>query len=150
MGLCDKDIGTKMKGFPPSNFGTIWASQRLMSVIEYKHWVNKNLQVYPMFKIFKRKKRCTLCSGMHIEGMGFSHGSAVKNLPANAGDTGDMGSIPGSGRSPGGGNGNLLQYLCLKTPMNRGVWQATVCGVTTSQIWLSNWGQIGVIIVTAF
>ena len=38
----------------------------------------------------------------------------VKNLPANAGDTGDMGLIPGSGRSPGGGNGNLLQYSCLE------------------------------------
>ena len=58
----------------------------------------------------------------------------VKNPAANAGDTGDMGSIPGSGRSPGGGNGTLLQYLCLKTPMNRGVWQATVHGVTKTQI----------------
>ena len=139
MGLCDKDIGTKMKGFPPSNFGTIWASQRLMSVIEYKHWVNKNLQVYPMFKIFKRKKRCTLCSGMHIEGMGFSHGSAVKNLPANAGDTGDMGSILGSGKSPGIRNGNSLQYSCLENFMDRRGWWATVHGVTKSWTGLSNW-----------
>ena len=66
--------------------------------------------------------------------MGFPGGSALKNLPANAEDAGDMGSIPGSGRSPGGGNGTLLQYLCLKTPMNRGVWQATVHGVTKTQI----------------
>ena len=44
----------------------------------------------------------------------------VKNLPANSGDIGDAGSIPGSGRSPGGGNGNPLQYSCLKNPMNRG------------------------------
>ena len=43
-------------------------------------------------------------------------GSVVKNLPANAGDAGDMGSVPGLERSPGGGNGNLLQYSCLKTP----------------------------------
>ena len=49
----------------------------------------------------------------------FPGGSGVKNLPANAGDTRDMGSIPGSGRSPGGGNGNLLQYSCLKNPMDR-------------------------------
>ena len=41
----------------------------------------------------------------------------VKNPPANAGDAGDSGSIPGSGRSPGGGNGNLLQYSCLENPM---------------------------------
>ena len=41
----------------------------------------------------------------------------VKNLPGNAGDTGDMGLIPGSGRSPGGGNGNPLQYSCLQNPM---------------------------------
>ena len=48
-------------------------------------------------------------------------GSAVNNLPANAGDTGDAGSIPGSGRSPGVGNGNLLQYSCLENSTERGV-----------------------------
>ena len=51
---------------------------------------------------------------------GFVCGSMVKNLPANAGDTGDRGSVPGSGRSPGVGNGNSLQYSCLKNPMDRG------------------------------
>ena len=50
----------------------------------------------------------------------------VKNLPANAGDRRDMGSIPGSGRSPGGRHGNLLQYFCLENPMDRGAWRATV------------------------
>ena len=54
----------------------------------------------------------------------------VKNLPANAGDEGDMGPIPGSGRSSGEGNGNPLQYSCLINPMDRGAWQPTVCGVT--------------------
>ena len=49
----------------------------------------------------------------------FPHGSVVKNLPAKAGDTGDVGLIPGLGRSPGGGNGNPLQYSCLKNPMDR-------------------------------
>ena len=49
----------------------------------------------------------------------------VKNPPANAGDTRDAGSIPESGRSPGGGNGNLFQYSCLENPMNRGAWWAT-------------------------
>ena len=52
--------------------------------------------------------------------LGFPGGSAVKNLPANAGDTRDMGSIPGWGRFPGGGNGNLLQCSCLKNYMDRG------------------------------
>ena len=52
----------------------------------------------------------------------------IKNPPANAGDTRDVGSIPESGRSPGGGNGNLLQYSCLENPMDRGVWWATVHG----------------------
>ena len=51
----------------------------------------------------------------------------VKNLLANAGD---VGSIPGSGRSPGGGNGNPLQDSCLGNPMDRGAWQATAHGVT--------------------
>ena len=45
---------------------------------------------------------------------GFPGGSVVKNLPANAGASGDVGSIPGSGRFPGGGNGNPLQYSCLE------------------------------------
>ena len=59
---------------------------------------------------------------------GFPDGSVVKNLLANAGDTGDVGSVLGSGRSPGKGNGNLLQYSCLENPMDRGAWQATVMG----------------------
>ena len=50
----------------------------------------------------------------------------VKTPPANAGDVGDMGLIPGLGRSPAGGNGNPLQYSCLKYPMDRGAWQTTV------------------------
>ena len=56
----------------------------------------------------------------------------VKKLPANAGDTRDMSSIPGSGRSPGGGHGNPLQYPCLENPMDRGAWRATVHRVTKS------------------
>ena len=66
--------------------------------------------------------------------MGFPRGSMVKSLPANAGDTG---LIPRSGRSPGGGNGNLLQYSCLKNPMDRGAWRATVHRFTKSQTGLS-------------
>ena len=53
----------------------------------------------------------------------------VKNLPANAGDVRDEGSISGSERSPGAGYGNPLQYSCLENPMDRGAWWATVHGV---------------------
>ena len=53
-------------------------------------------------------------------------GAAVKNLPANAEDTGDTGLIPGLGRSSREGNGNLLQYSCLENPMDIGAWQAIV------------------------
>ena len=62
----------------------------------------------------------------------------VKNPPANARGAGDTGSISGSRRSPGGGNGNPLQYSGLENPMDRGAWQATVHGVTKSQTQLSN------------
>ena len=76
-----------------------------------------------------------------ISSMGFSHLSSlpsqvvlvVKNLPANAGDTRDVSLIPGSGRSPGEVNGSPRQYSCLKNPMNRGAWQATLHGVAKSQ-----------------
>ena len=56
----------------------------------------------------------------------------VNNLPANAGDIRDMGSFPGSGRSPRGGKGYSLQYSCLEIPMDRGAWWAIVHGVTES------------------
>ena len=58
-----------------------------------------------------------------------SGGKVGKNLPASAGDARDVGLIPGSRRSPGGGNGNVLQYSCLENPMDRGPWWATVDGV---------------------
>ena len=59
--------------------------------------------------------------------LGFPGGSMVKNPPASAGD---LSSIPASGRSPGEGNGNSLQYSCLGNLMDRGAWWATVHGVT--------------------
>ena len=67
--------------------------------------------------------------------MGFSHGSDSKESACNVGDPG---SIPESGRSPEGGNGNLLQYSYLENPMDRGAWQATVYGVSKSQTRLKN------------
>ena len=60
----------------------------------------------------------------------------IKNLSANAGDVRDVGSISGSGRSPGGGHGYLLQYSCLENPMDKGSWWATVHGFAKSLTWL--------------
>ena len=70
--------------------------------------------------------------------MDFPSGSVVKNLPANAGATGDVGLIPGLERSPGEGNGYPLQYSCLENLIDRGAWWATVHGVAKSQTRLSD------------
>ena len=67
--------------------------------------------------------------------LGIPCGSAGKEYTCNAGD---LGSIPGSGRSPGGGHGNPFQYSCLENSMDRGAWWATVCRVTKSRTWLSD------------
>ena len=68
--------------------------------------------------------------------LGFPSDSVVKNPPAIAGDTGDGGSVPRLGRSPGGGHGNPLQYSCLENPLDRGACQSEVCKVT------KNWTQL--------
>ena len=73
--------------------------------------------------------------------IGFAGGSVVKNLLTNAGDLGDACSIPRLGRSPGGGNGNPLQYCCLENIMDRGAWLFTVYGVTKSQTRLNRYAQ---------
>ena len=62
----------------------------------------------------------------------------VKTPPANAGDARDVGSVPELGRSPGGGNGNALQYSCPKNSMGRGAWQSTAHGATRSRTQLSD------------
>ena len=71
----------------------------------------------------------------------------VKNLPANAGDIRDLGSIPGWGRSPGGGHSNPLQYSCLENSMDRGAWRTTVYRVVKSWTRLkqlsTNYGFVG-------
>ena len=76
------------------------------------------------------------CHTPHTPWTHFLGGSAVKNLPVNAGDPG---SIPGSGRCPGVGNGDPLQCSCLENPLDRGAWWATVHGVAEGQTWPSNW-----------
>ena len=65
--------------------------------------------------------------------VGFPGGAVVQNLPANAGDARNVGTIPGSGRYPGEGNGNPLQDSCLEKSMDRGAWRVTVHGVTKTE-----------------
>ena len=75
----------------------------------------------------------------------------VENLPANAGGARSNTSlIPGSGRSPGEGNGNLLQYSCLETPMDRGAWWATVHRVTKNRKGLKRLNMQACIFMTNF
>ena len=85
------------------------------------------------------EKRCNHkqnCHNVFVEN--YPGGSEVKASACNAGD---MGSIPGLGRSPGVGNGNLFQYSCLENFMGRRTWQAIVHGVVKSQTWLTNWAH---------
>ena len=77
--------------------------------------------------------------GMHVIlelphiSKGFLGGAVAKNLPANAGDTRDVGSIPGLRRFPGGGNSNTLQYSCLENPTDGRAWRVKAHGFTKSQ-----------------
>ena len=77
----------------------------------------------------------TITSALGCSTLGCPGGSVVKDPPANAGNPGE---IPGSGRSPGGGNGNPLQYSYRENPTDLGAWWAPVHGVTKSGTWLSN------------
>ena len=77
---------------------------------------------------------CIMYLPLTIRLMGFPGGSVVKNPPANAGDTGDKGLIPGSGKSPGEENGNPVQYSCLNNPVDNGAWWATVHGIAKSEM----------------
>ena len=76
--------------------------------------------------------------------MDFPSGSDGK---ASAYHVGDLGLIPGSGRSPGEGNGNLLQYTCLENPMDGGAWQATVHRVTKSQTRLNDFASLCIYLI---
>ena len=95
----------------------------------------RTIDTAELSKIMATSQRCPF---KYIIKRDFPGGSVVKNLPANAGDTGEGGLVAGSGRSPGEGNGNLFQYSCLNNPMDREAWRATVHGVAESQTKLSN------------
>ena len=85
---------------------------------------------------------------LSLPSRGFPAGSVVKNLPAYAGDAGDLGFIPGSRRPPGVGNGNPLQFPCLGNLRDRGTWQTIVHRVTKSQMWLSTHTRISAQYIT--
>ena len=70
---------------------------------------------------------------VYVDYQGFPGGTRGEEPPASAGDVRDLGSIPGWGRSPGGGHGHPLQYSCLENPVHRGAWQATGCAVSKSR-----------------
>ena len=88
---------------------------------------------------FKRSKSMEVIFILRNCRRGFPGASVVKNLPTNVIDSGDMSLIPGSRRSPGVGNGILIQYSCLENSMDRGALQATLHGVSKNQIRMSNW-----------
>ena len=90
--------------------------------VSKQYTYNHSIPRQPLVLIFSAK-----CNGLS------PGGSVVKNLPANAGDTGDVGSVPESGRSPGVGNGNPLQHSCVGNSTERGSWWAAVHGVRKSQ-----------------
>ena len=98
-----------------------------------KHWkptqLRPTLPTVNLYVVFPPGILGILCA-LLVLNWGFPGGSDDKESACNAGD---LGSIPESGRSPGEGNGNLLQCSCLEDPMNRGAWQATVHGVAKSQ-----------------
>ena len=82
--------------------------------------------------------------GAGCGGSSFPGGTSGKEPASNAGDEREVGSIPGSGRSPGGGHGNPLQYSCLENPMDRGAWRAMVHRVAKGQTRLSNFTHVHV------
>ena len=130
--------------------GKQWSRRSVTRGAESKH--NKVCRDFS--KKSERKKRCLLYTISGWIFSGFERKLSVKfayywiGLPwwlsgkgsaCNTGDTEDAGSIPGSGRSPGGGHGNLLEYSCLENSMDRVAWWATVHEDTKSQTQLSNW-----------
>ena len=110
---------------------------------------SKNLQTINVGEgVEKREPSCTVGGNVNWyshygEQYGDACGAVVKNPPASTGDGRNVSSIPGLGRSPVVGNGNLLQYSCLENSTDRIAWPAIVHGVTESQTQLDDWLQHG-------
>ena len=135
----------------PSGGGSLWGWQCTEIILDLAGawrggWPFGNLSSLLFLETQKQDGRRgplgspTMCTGISLltSFMNSTGSSVVKNLPTSAGDTRDTGLIPASGRSPGGGNGNPLQYSCLGNPMDRGAWRLTVRGVTKSYTRLFN------------
>ena len=105
------------------------------SIIHFSSW----LQSFPELRSLLRSQFFTCLFGFPLIRLDFPGGSDGK---VSAYNVGGLGLIPGSGRSPGEGNGNPLQYSCLKNPMNRGAWCAAVHGVVKSRTQLSDFTLI--------
>ena len=94
----------------------------------FRNNISKNILFFSLTGIYHTRHGCI--SGASQVAL------LVKNRPANAGDIRNSDSIPGLGRSPGGGHSNPLQYSCLENPLDRGAWWATVHGVAKRQTWV--------------
>ena len=105
----------------------VWRRGSLPTLWEGEKWAQPPLR--RAWRVLKKlRKRAAVWAST-----GFPGGTKVKNPPANAGDTGHVGLIPGWGRSPGRGRGNPLHYSCPENPTDRGAWRATVHGVAKSR-----------------
>ena len=110
-------------------FKVLWDMPfEMSSWVQWREQLNKLINEKHLEKCLAQIKQSVNLS------WGFQVALVVKNLPASAGDLRDEGSVPESGRSPGGGHGNSLQYSCLENPMDRRAWCITVHGVTKRQL----------------
>ena len=126
--------------YPHNQFKVASLSERLLLILfQLLWWRSNSLLTGFLLPIFLSIPTPILLMTHLYQLWGFPGGRVVKNLPANAGDARDLGSVSGSGRSPGVGNGNPLQYSCLENSMDREAWRATVHGVAKSQTRLNDY-----------
>ena len=111
-----------------------WIQQHIKRIVHHNQmgFIRRMIQGWFNIKTNKKNQCNTACWASQVA-------LVVKNPPDNAGD---IGSIPGSGRSPGGGHDNLLQYSCQENPMDRGTWQTTAHGVAKSWTQLKQLGTV--------
>ena len=129
------------------NFWWLFAYFSVFLAFLTKKWLFLRYKCYFLVKIWKRLKSRSFSQNMQLYSsfslyiriyMGFPGGSVGKESACNAGD---LGSIPGLGKCPGGGHGNPCQYSGLENPMDRGAWRAAVHGVTRSRTQLIDYAQ---------
>ena len=126
----------------------VWLVVNVNGDLFSRFYINRNEEkkislAYEIWKVAWQflKKEYQRLYGLDVY-TGFPDGSAIKNPPANAGDTGNSSANPGSGRSSRRGDSNRLQYSCLKNYVDRGAWWAIIHGVPKSRTWLSDRAQM--------